>query len=68
MSNLLFVIVALLFAAGVITYLWYRERRESSLEDGIEEFHRELQALSPETRLTVTRTTPPRKGSGGRPG
>jgi hypothetical protein len=68
MSSLLFVVVALLVAAGVITFLWYRERRESSLEDGIEEFHRELQALSPETRLTVTRPPTQRKGPGGRPG
>jgi hypothetical protein len=67
MGSLVFVVVALGVAAAVITYLWYRERRETSLEDGIEEFHRELQALSPETRLTVTRSTT-RNKPGGRPG
>lgn len=65
MSNLLFVLVALAAAGVVIFFLWYRERRESSLEDGIEEFHRELEALSPNSGDAVNRA---RNRPGGRPG
>jgi hypothetical protein len=66
MTNLLFVLVALAIAGVVITWLWYRDRRETSLEDGIDEFHRELEALSPNSRVPVRR--PRNNRSGGRPG
>lgn len=65
MTGLLFVLVALAVAGAVIIVLWYRDRRETSLEDGIEEFHRELEALSPESGLAVRR---PRNRPGGRAG
>jgi FtsZ-interacting cell division protein ZipA len=64
-SSLLYIVVALAIAGVVITVLWYRDRRESSLEDGIEEFHRELEALSPESGTALRR---PRNRPGGRPG
>jgi FtsZ-interacting cell division protein ZipA len=64
-SSLLYIVVALAIAGIVITVLWYRDRRESSLEDGIEEFHRELEALAPDSRVAVRR---PRNRPGGRSG
>ena len=67
MTNLLFVLIALAVAGIVITVIWYRDRRETSLEDGIEEFHRELEALSPDSRAPAVRR-PPRNRPGGRPG
>ncbi len=48
MSVLAYVLGALLLAGVVIAVLWYREQKPTSLEDGIDEFHRELQALAPD--------------------
>lgn len=48
MSNLLYLGIALALSVGGIVLLWLRNRRPTSLESGIEDFRRELQALSPE--------------------
>ena len=52
MSNLLylFVVVALSGIGGFV--LWLRHRRPKGLEAGIEEFSRELRALSPERQVS----------------
>jgi hypothetical protein len=66
MSALVFLLGALLVASAVVAVLWWRDRQTTSLEDGIDEFHRELQALAPDWKPTVRRSARPRNG--GRPG
>ncbi len=74
MSVLAYVLGALLIAGTVIAVLWYREQKPTSLEDGIDEFHRELQALAPDwqppTPKTSVRPSGPKAGprDGDRPG
>ena len=46
----------LMVVAGV--WLYWRDRRPTSLENGIEEFHKELQALAPDASPPV-RPRPP---------
>jgi cell division protein FtsL len=48
MSNLLYLVVALVLSAIGITVLWFRTRRPRSMTAHIEEFARELDALAPE--------------------
>ena len=62
MTTLAWVLGALLVATCVIGALWYREQKPSSLEDGIDEFHRELEALAPDWQPPVRKSTPPRDG------
>ena len=50
MSNLLYLGIAVVLSVGGILLIWARNRRPTSLESGIEDFRRELKALSPETR------------------
>ena len=62
MTTLAYVLGALLVAGAVIGVLWYREQKPSSLEDGIDEFHRELEALAPDWQPPVRKSTPPKNG------
>ncbi len=62
MTVLSYVLGALLVAGVVIGALWYREQKPSSLEDGIDEFHRELEALAPDWQPPVRKSTRPRDG------
>jgi len=66
MSVLAYVLGALLLAGAVVAVLWYREQKPSSLEDGIDEFHRELEALAPDWQPPVPKGPRPRNGD--RPG
>ena len=50
MSNLLYLLVAILLSIIGSLILWYRHRRPRSMESGIDEFNRELKALAPENR------------------
>ncbi len=48
MTNLLYVGIAILLSVIGGLILWYRNRRPTSLTAGIEEFQRELRALTPD--------------------
>jgi hypothetical protein len=49
-SSLAYLALAVVISfVGAVT-LWYRHRRPRSLEEGIDDFARELRALSPERR------------------
>lgn len=50
MSNLLYLLVAVLLSAVGCTFLWLRHRKPQNLESGIDEFSRELRALAPDQR------------------
>lgn len=58
MSNLAFVMGAVLLSIVGTLIILYRHRKPRSMESGIEEFSRELRALAPERR----------NGEGGGPG
>ncbi len=60
MSVLAWVLGALLVAVVVIVVLWYREQKPTSLEDGIDEFHRELEALAPDWQPPVSKSVRPK--------
>jgi len=62
MSVLAYVLGALLVSFVVMAVLWFREQRPSSLEDGIDEFNRELEALAPDWQPPVRKSTRPRDG------
>jgi hypothetical protein len=49
-QNLLWVVGAVVFSAVVISLIWLRNRKPTSMEAGINEFSRELRALAPDTR------------------
>ncbi len=65
MSVLLFLVVPILVAALVIGIKVYRNRRPSSIEAGMREFQRGLEALDPERDR---RTGRPDDRRGGRSG
>jgi hypothetical protein len=50
MSNLIYLLLALVLSIVGSLILWYRHRRPRSMEAGIDEFNRELRALAPERR------------------
>lgn len=50
MSNLAFVMGAVLLSVVGTLIILYRHRKPRSMESGIEEFSRELRALAPERR------------------
>lgn len=50
MTNLLYVLAAVLVSVVASLALWYHHRKPRSLEYGVEEFRRELKALAPERR------------------
>jgi len=62
MSVLAYVLGALLVSFVVMGVLWFREQRPSSLEDGIDEFNRELEALAPDWQPPVRKSSRPRDG------
>lgn len=66
MSVLVYLLGALLVAGVVIAILWFRDQRTGSIEDGIDEFHRELQALAPDAKPPLHNSGRPK--SGGRSG
>ncbi len=66
MSVLAYVLGALLIAGTVIAVLWYRDQKPTSLSDGIDEFHRELEALAPDWQPPVSKSSRPKNG--GHPG
>jgi uncharacterized protein YxeA len=49
-SNLIYLLLAVLLSIIGSLILWYRHRRPRSMEAGIDEFNRELKALAPERR------------------
>jgi len=65
-SVLAYVLGALLLSLAVIAVLWYREQKPTSIEDGIDEFHRELEALAPDWQPPVPKSSRPKEGE--RPG
>ena len=48
MSNLLYLLIALVLSGIGWVLLWLRHRQPTSMEYGIDEFNRELRALAPE--------------------
>ena len=50
MSNLLYLLIALVLSGLGWLVIWLRHRQPTSLEYSIEEFSRELRALAPEQR------------------
>jgi hypothetical protein len=60
MANLLWVAGAVVFSTLLILVIWFRNRKPSSMESGIEEFNRELRALAPDTRSPAGRPLPGR--------
>ena len=55
MQNLLWVVGAVVFSTLVISLIWLRNRKPTSMEAGIKEFSRELRALAPEDRSIAGR-------------
>ena len=55
MTNLLYLIAAIVLSMAGSAYVLLRNRRPHTLESGIEEFSRELQALAPEEREQLSR-------------
>ena len=54
MSSVLFLLLALgLSALGTAVLVW-RNRQPNRIETGIDEFHREMRALAPESRRVVS--------------
>ncbi|HUS60761.1 MAG TPA: hypothetical protein VMY34_01105 [Acidimicrobiales bacterium] len=50
MSNLLYLGIAVALSIVGSLILWYRHHKPRSIESGIEDFSRELRALSPQRR------------------
>jgi hypothetical protein len=50
LSSLLYLLLALVLSVVGSLILVYRHRRPRSMEEGIDEFNRELRALAPERR------------------
>jgi hypothetical protein len=51
-SNLLYLVVAVLLSVVGSLILWFRHRKPTSMEHGIEAFNNELRALAPEQRAS----------------
>ncbi len=60
MTVLAYLLGAILVAIVVVVVIWYREQKPSSLEDGIDEFNRELEALAPDWQPPVRRSARPK--------
>jgi hypothetical protein len=52
MSNLLYLVVAVGLSVIGSLILWYRHRKPTSMEHGIQAFNNELRALAPEQRAS----------------
>jgi hypothetical protein len=48
MANLLFLGIAVVFTAIGCAVIWVRQRKPTGVDDGIEAFKRELDALAPD--------------------
>jgi hypothetical protein len=55
MSNLIYLFIALGLSILGSVILWYRHRKPTSLEAGIDEFSRELRALAPDVSRQESR-------------
>jgi len=49
-GGLAFLLIAVLVSAVGTAVLWMRNRGSTSLDNGVEEFQREMRALSPDKR------------------
>jgi hypothetical protein len=58
-SNLLFLGLAVVFTAIGCTVIWLRQRKPGGVDDGIDAFKRELNALAPDRDLTRRRDGDP---------
>lgn len=47
-SQLVYLVAALLLSGVLSGFLWYRHQRPKSLQGGIEDFAKELRALAPD--------------------
>ena len=66
MSSVLFLLLALgLSALGTAVLVW-RNRQPNRIETGINDFHREMRALAPESRRVVAPDQVPARRSFGR--
>lgn len=63
MSSLIYLLIAVVLSVVGTLILMYRHRKPTSMEHGIDEFHRELRALAPERRAERRN-----RGEDGRPG
>jgi hypothetical protein len=50
MTSLLFLLPLVVFTAIGCTVIWLRQRKPTGVDDGIEAFKRELDALAPDDR------------------
>ena len=50
MNGLVFLFIALVLSIGGSLVLWWLHRKPTSLDHGIDEFAREMRALSPDRR------------------
>ena len=70
MSNLLYLVLAIVISLVGSLILWMRTRQPKSMDSGIEQFSRELKALAPDTELPDSRgrrsTTTRDRGQGER--
>ncbi len=65
MTNLLYLGIAVVVSTLGAVWIWARNRKPTSVEHGIEEFQRELRALSNERRpVHPPRTDPKARGAG----
>ena len=55
MSGLVFLFIAVVLSAGGILLLYMRNRDATSLDNGVDEFQREMRALSPDKRADERR-------------
>ena len=55
MSGLVFLLAALALSVVGSIVLWLRHRQPTSMEQGIDDFSREMQALAPERRADSDR-------------
>ena len=73
MKVLVYLLVPVLIVAAWSTVMWARNRKPTSLQSGVEDFRREMQALSPDPldeprRSTAGRPPPRTNGPEPRPG
>ena len=50
MTNLIYLLIAVVLSGLGWLMLWFRHRQPTSVEHGIDEFNRELRALAPDQR------------------
>ncbi|HEX2850657.1 MAG TPA: hypothetical protein VHN98_08900 [Acidimicrobiales bacterium] len=68
MSNLLYLGIAVVVSILGALWIWARNRKPTSLEHGIEEFQRELRALSNDRRPVHPPRSDPKARRGTPPG